>query len=71
MNGIEMMEMERHKKLLRRAKKNGGYVHGPGGIRIPLVQHEFPYDVGIYRNIASGMGSNWVSTYNGKVTPSC
>ena len=55
---IEGMEVERHETLLRRARRNGGYLHGPEGSQITLVRHEFPYDIGIFNNIAQGMGSS-------------
>lgn len=57
MTAIEGLQIERHKKLLKRARRNGGCVNGPGGVRIRLERHEFPYDIGIYQNIAQGMGS--------------
>ena len=57
MTSIESWEMERHESLLKRARKRGGYLNGPGGTRLLLKHHEFPYDVGIFNNIAQGMGS--------------
>lgn len=56
--------MERHESLLRRARARGGYVYGPGGIKVKIVRHEFPYDIGIFSNIAQGMGSRNVSHSN-------
>lgn len=56
-SSIETREMERHEVLLARAKNNGGYVYGPGGVRIPLIRQEFPYDIGIWKNIVQGMGT--------------
>lgn len=55
---IESWEIERHEQLLRRARVLGGYLDGPDGIRVKIVRQEFPYDVGIWNNIAQGMGSN-------------
>jgi len=55
---IEGMEVERHETLLRRARRNGGYLHGPDGSQIRLARHEYPYDIGIFNNIAQGMGSS-------------
>lgn len=55
---IESWEIERHEQLLRRARVLGGYLDGPDGIRIKIVRQEFPYDVGIWSNIAQGMGSH-------------
>ncbi len=54
---IESWEIERHSKLLRRARALGGYLDGPDGIRIRMVRHEFPYDIGIWSNIVQGMGT--------------
>lgn len=36
----------------------GGHLDGPDGIRVRITRQEFPYDIGIFRNIAQGMGSN-------------
>ena len=55
---IEGWEIERHETLVRRARKLGGYLYGPDGMRISLQRQEFPYDIGIYSNIRQGMGSN-------------
>jgi len=55
---IEGMEVERHETLLKRARRNGGYLHGTDGSQFTLVRHEFPYDIGIFSNIAQGMGSS-------------
>ena len=54
---IESWEIERHRQLLRRARVLGGYLDGPDGIKVKLVKHEFPYDIGIWQNIQQGMGS--------------
>lgn len=55
---IESWEIERHKTLLRRARYLGGYLEGPGGIRIRIKKQEFPYDIGIWENIKAGMGGS-------------
>jgi len=55
---IESWEIERHEQLLRRARVLGGYLDGPDGIRVQIVRQEFPYDIGIWNNIAQGMGSH-------------
>lgn len=55
---IESWEIERHDQLLRRAKVLGGYLDGPDGVRIRIKRHEFPYDIGIWRNICAGMGTS-------------
>ena len=55
---IEGWEIERHEALVHRARKLGGYINGPDGMKIWLQKQEFPYDIGIYQNIVQGMGSN-------------
>ncbi|OJJ31233.1 hypothetical protein ASPWEDRAFT_119560 [Aspergillus wentii DTO 134E9] len=55
---IESWEIERHKTLLRRARYFGGYLEGPGGIKIRIKKQEFPYDIGILANIKAGMGGS-------------
>lgn len=54
---IEAWEIERHETLLRRARVSGGYLDGPDGTKVRITRQEFPYDVGIFRNIRQGMGS--------------
>jgi len=61
---IEGWEIERHEVLSRRARKTGGYVTGLNGVQIKIKHQEFPYDVGIWRNLWQGMGSK-------NVSPSC
>lgn len=61
MTSVESWEMERHEALLKRARKRGGWVGGAGGTSIRIVRHEFPYDVGIWRNITLCFGSSNVS----------
>lgn len=60
MTTIESWEIERHETLVRKARSHGGYLDGPGGARIWIQKQEFPYDIGIWKNIAQGMGG----TYN-------
>ena len=55
---IEGWEIERHQQLLRRARVLGGYLDGPDGIKVRIDRHEYPYDIGIWQNICSGMGTN-------------
>jgi palmitoyltransferase len=55
---IEGWEVERHEVLLRRARRNGGYLTGLNGQRTRLVKHEFPYDIGIISNICQAMGTS-------------
>lgn len=56
MTTIEGWEIERHETLVYRARKQGGYLNGPGGARIRIRKQEFPYDIGIFQNIRQGMG---------------
>ena len=60
---IESWEIERHETLLRRARHFGGFLDGPDGVKISIVRQEFPYDIGIWNNIAQGMGSRNVSYF--------
>ncbi|RDH37697.1 DHHC palmitoyltransferase-domain-containing protein [Aspergillus welwitschiae] len=53
---IEEWEIERHQTLVRRSRHFGGYLTGPGGVRIRIRKQEFPYDIGIWSNIKAGMG---------------
>lgn len=55
---IESWEIERHEQLLKRARVLGGYLDGPDGIKVRITKQEFPFDIGIFRNIAAGMGTN-------------
>ncbi|KIW19680.1 hypothetical protein PV08_00254 [Exophiala spinifera] len=55
---IESWEIERHAKLLRRARALGGFLDGPDGIMIRITRQEFPYDIGIWSNIVQGMGTS-------------
>ena len=64
---IESWELERHEQLLRRARTLGGYLDGPDGIRVQIKRQEFPYDIGIWRNISAAMGTSnpfgWLSPF--------
>ena len=59
---IESWEIERHEALVRRARHFGGFLDGPGGVRVRIQKQGFPYDIGIWANIKAGMGSGNVST---------
>ena len=54
---IEGWEIERHETLLRRARYLGGVLEGPNGAKIRITRQEYPWDIGIFSNIAQGMGS--------------
>ncbi|KAJ5630351.1 Palmitoyltransferase pfa4 [Penicillium longicatenatum] len=58
MTTIESWEIERHDTLVRRARVLGGHLDGPGGIKVRIKKHEFPYDIGIWTNIKEGMGGS-------------
>ncbi|KAJ5917253.1 hypothetical protein N7466_010807 [Penicillium verhagenii] len=58
MTFIESWEIERHETLVRRAHVLGGHLDGPGGIKVRINKHEFPYDIGIWANIREGMGGS-------------
>lgn len=53
---IESWEIERHDTLVRRARTLGGYLEGPGGVKVRIKRQEFPYDIGLFSNIGQGMG---------------
>ena len=59
---IEFWEIERHEAVLRRqrlrARSGVEYPEGPDGTPMQVVQREFPYDIGIWRNLKSGMGGS-------------
>ncbi|KAL1993248.1 hypothetical protein VTN49DRAFT_3197 [Thermomyces lanuginosus] len=55
---IESWEIERHRTLLRRARYFGGYLDGPDGLKVRIQKQEFPYDIGIFKNIKAGMGGS-------------
>jgi len=54
---IESWEIERHDALVERARKLGGFVYATGGKRLRIVKQEFPYDIGIWKNICQGMAT--------------
>lgn len=58
MTTIESWEVERHESLVRRAKALGGYIDGPDGVKVKITKQEFPYDIGIFRNVQQGMGGS-------------
>ena len=55
---IETWEIERHHRILRRARALGGYLDGPEGIKVRIKKQEFPYDIGIFQNIRQNMGGS-------------
>jgi palmitoyltransferase len=57
---IESWEIERHDALVKRSRKSGGYVYANGGQKLRIEKQEFPYDIGIWRNVCQGMGTSIV-----------
>lgn len=55
---IESWEIERHESLVKRSRKSGGYVYANGGQKMRVEKQEFPYDIGIWRNLCQGMGTS-------------
>ncbi|CAG8978593.1 hypothetical protein HYALB_00011743 [Hymenoscyphus albidus] len=55
---IEGWEVDRHAALLSRAKRNGGWITTNSGVKVRIVSQEFPYDIGIWKNLVAGMGSS-------------
>lgn len=66
---IESWEIERHESLLSRARKNGGFVYANGGTKVYVRTQEFPYDIGIWKNLVQTFGTGnvlfWVFPYGG------
>jgi palmitoyltransferase len=54
---IENWEIERHEALVERARKNGGWVYASGGQKMRIESQEFPYDIGVWKNLVQGMGT--------------
>lgn len=55
---IESWEIERHETLVRRARVLGGFLEGPGGVKIRIRKQEYPYDIGLFSNIVHSMGDS-------------
>jgi len=66
---IESWEIERHDALVERSKKMGGYVYANGGQKMRVERQEFPYDIGIWKNLCQGMGTSnvlmWFMPFGG------
>ena len=54
---IEGWEIERHERLVRRARVLGGYLDGPDGIKVKIERQEFLYDIGIWNNLVQNFGT--------------
>lgn len=65
---IETWEIERHEAVVERARKNGGYVH-TNGQKLWIERQEFPYDIGIWKNLCQSMGTSnvllWLLPFGG------
>lgn len=66
---IETWEIERHEALVRKARKQGGYIYGPSGVKIRIQRQEFPFDIGFWQNAVQGMGTSniiaWLLPFGG------
>lgn len=66
---IESWEIERHDALIERSRRMGGYVYANGGQKMRVERQEFPYDIGIWKNLCQGMGSSnplvWLFPWGG------
>lgn len=69
---IEAWEIERHEALVEKAQRQGGYLYGPGGRRLRIKRQEFPYDIGVWKNLLQGMGTTnilaWLLPFGGGPT---
>jgi palmitoyltransferase len=66
---IESWEIERHEALVDRTRRSGGYTYANGGQRMRIEHQEFPYDIGIWKNITQAMGTSnviaWFMPFGG------
>lgn len=66
---IESWEIERHEALVERSRKNGGYVYANGGLKVRVERQEFPYDIGIWKNLCQAFGTSnvllWLLPFGG------
>lgn len=69
---IESWEIERHHALLRRARTLGGFLYGPDGSKITITHQEFPWDIGIFANVAQAFGTKnviaWLWPFAGNLS---
>ena len=54
---IEGWEIERHRTVLRRARRLGGSLQTPDGLSVRIRKQEFPYDIGFWPNVCQAMGT--------------
>ncbi|KAH6669338.1 DHHC palmitoyltransferase-domain-containing protein [Halenospora varia] len=66
---IENWEIERHEVVVERARKNGGYIQTNSGVKMRVEKQEFPYDVGVWKNLCQAMGTPnivmWILPFGG------
>ncbi|KUJ24137.1 zf-DHHC-domain-containing protein [Mollisia scopiformis] len=66
---IESWEIERHEALVERSRKTGGYVYANGGQKVRVERQEFPYDIGIWKNLCQALGTSnillWLLPFGG------
>ena len=57
MTMIEGWELERHEAALDRSGRDWWDISGPEGAKLRVERTEFPYDVGVFANMAQAMGT--------------
>ncbi|KAE8448555.1 hypothetical protein EG329_009436 [Mollisiaceae sp. DMI_Dod_QoI] len=66
---IESWEIERHEALIERSRKSGGWVYANGGQKVRVKRQEFPYDIGVWKNLVQAFGTRnvllWVLPFGG------
>lgn len=50
--------MERHEAVIERGGRDWWDIHGPDGKKVRIEKIEFPYDLGIFTNMAQAMGTS-------------
>ncbi|RKF83720.1 Palmitoyltransferase pfa4 [Golovinomyces cichoracearum] len=66
---IECWEIERHEVLVNRYRRTNGYISVAGGQHLPIEHQEFPYDIGMWKNVCQSMGTRnflmWLMPFGG------
>lgn len=66
---VESWEIERHEAIVERSRKMGGYVYANGGQKVRVERQEFPYDIGVWKNLVQAFGTSnpilWVLPFGG------
>lgn len=55
---IEGWQLERHEAVIERGGRDWWDIHGPDGKKVRIEKIEFPYDLGIFTNMAQAMGTS-------------